>query len=62
MLYLSTQVNSGLLDVYITVFDLRRGKCRRFIPFLVNAMINPIIASNFVTLDNLSPRSDSVCT
>ena len=31
--HLSTQVNIGILDVYITVFDPRRGKRGCFMPF-----------------------------
>ena len=62
MWHLSTQVNDSDLADYITVFDPRRDKRRRFIPFLVYALVYPIIASNLVTLDTLSPCSESVCT
>ena len=31
-------------------------------PLLVNALVYPSIASNLVTLANLSPKSDSVYT
>ena len=57
-----TQGNNGLLSSYITVFDLRRVNCRRFIPFLIYALVYLSIASNLVTLDNLSPYPDSVFT
>ena len=60
--HLSTQVNTGLLSAYITIFDPRRDKRRFFIPYLVYALIYPSIASKLVTLDNLSPWSDYVCT
>ena len=62
MCHLSTQVNDGILAAYITVFESRRGKRRRFIPFLVYDLIYPSIASNLVTLATLSPWSDSVYT
>ena len=60
--HLITQVNDSDLAVYINVFCLRRDKRRRFIPFLVYALVYPIIASNLLTLANLSPWSDSICT
>ena len=60
MWHLSTQVNNGLLAVQINVFDPRRGKSRRFTPFLVYALVYPSIARNLVTLDILIPKSDSV--
>ena len=60
--HLSTQMKNGDLDAYITVFGPRRGKRRRFIPFLVYALVYPIISSNLVTLDTLSPWSYYVCT
>ena len=60
--YLITQLNNGDLAAYITVFDPRRGKRRRFIPFLVYALVYPSIASNLVTLATLSPWSDYLCT
>ena len=58
--HLSTQMNNGNLDAYITVFEPRRGKCRRFIPFLFYALVYPIISSNLVNLDTLSTWFDSV--
>ena len=60
--HISTQVNNGLLAVYITVFDPRRCKRRRSIPFLVYAPVYPSISSNLVNLDTLSSNSYSVCT
>ena len=60
--YLSTQVKNSDLVAYITVFDPRRDKRRRFIPFLVYYLVYPIISSNLVTLDTISPWSDSICT
>ena len=60
VLHLITQVNDGLLSTYITIFDPRRVKCRRCIPFLFYALVYPVIASNLVNLDNLSPFSDYV--
>ena len=62
MWHLITQVNNGDLADQITVFYPRRGKCRRFITFLVYAMVYPSISSNLVTLATLSPWYDSVCT
>ena len=62
MWHLSTQVNNGLLAVHITVFESGRGKRRRFIPFMVYALVYPSIDSNLVTLATLIPKSDSVCT
>ena len=56
--HLSTQVNDGNIAAYITVFDPRRGKCRRFNPFLVYALVYPSIPSNLITLATLSPWSD----
>ena len=60
--HLITQVNNGLLAVYITVFDLRRGNRRCIIPFMVYALVYLSIASNLVTLDTLSTKSYSVYT
>ena len=60
--HLITQVNDGILAAYITVFDPRRGKRRRFIPFLGYYLVYPIISSNLVTLATLSPWYDYVCT
>ena len=60
--HLITQVNDGILTAYITVFDSRRGKFRRFIPFLVYNLVYPRIDSNLVNLATLSTWSDSVCT
>ena len=60
--HLITQMNNGIIAAYITVFDLRRGNRRRFIPFLVYDMVYPSIASNLVILATLSPWSNSVCT
>ena len=62
VLNLSTQVNNGLLADWITVFDPMRDKSRCFITCMVYAMVYPSIASNLVTLANLHPWSDSVCT
>ena len=59
---LITQMNDGDIAAYITVFDPRRFKCTRFITFLVYGLVYPSIASNLVSLDTLSPWSDSVCT
>ena len=53
---LITQVNNGLLAVYITVFDPRRGNRRCLIPFLVYTLVYPSIAINLVTLDTLIPK------
>ena len=58
----STPINDGILAVEITVFDLRRGKRRCFIDFLVYDLVYLIIAANLVTLATLSPWSDSVFT
>ena len=58
--HLSTQVNGSDLTAYITVFNPRRGKCRQLITFLVYDIVYPIIASNLMTLANLSPWYDSV--
>ena len=57
--HLSTQVNYGNIAAYITVFELRRGNCRRFIPFLFYTLVYPSIC---IILDTLSPWSESVCT
>ena len=59
--HLSIHVNDGILISDIIVFDMRRVKHRRFIPFLVYALIYPIIASNLVTVDTLSTWYDSAC-
>ena len=53
--HLSTQVNGSDISAYITVFDPRRGNSRRFIPFLVYALVYKIISSNIATLDTPSP-------
>ena len=58
--YLRTQVNDSDLAAYVTIFDLRSYKCRRFIPFLVYALVYPSIANNLVTLATLSTWSASV--
>ena len=60
--HLSTQLNNSDLVAYISVFDPRRGKHRRFVPFLVYTLFYLSIASNLVTLSTLSPWSDSFCT
>ena len=60
--HLITQVNDGDLAAYITDFYPRRGKRRRFITFLVYALVYPSIASNLVTLATLSPWSNCVRT
>ena len=60
--HLSTQVNGSDIAAYITVFDLRRVKRRRFIPFLVDSMVYMSIASKFTTLATLSPWYESVRT
>ena len=60
--HLRTLVNNGILAAYIYVFDPRKNKRRCFIPCLVYDLLYPSIDSNLVTLDTLSPRSDSVCT
>ena len=52
--HFSTQMNSSDLAAYISVFDSRSDKCRRFIPFLVYSLVYLGIASNLVTLANLS--------
>ena len=59
---LSIQVNNSLISVYITIFYLRRVKHRCFIPFLFYNLVYPSIASNLVTLSNLIPWYDYVCT
>ena len=61
MWHLSTQVNGGILAEYISIFDVRRGKHRRFIILMVYALVYPIISSNLVNLATLSPWSDYVC-
>ena len=53
-------MNIGLLAAWITVFDTRRGKHRRFIPFLVYDLVYLSIAINLVTLDTLCPWYDYV--
>ena len=60
--HLSTQVNDSDISAYINVFDPRRYKHRRFIPFLVCALLYSSIYSNLATLANLSPCYDSVRT
>ena len=60
--HLITQVNGGDLDAQITVFEPRRGKRRRFTPFMFYSLVYPSIASNLVTMATLSPWSDYVCT
>ena len=57
MWHLSTKVNVVDLATYISVFDSSMGKRRRFIPFLVYALVYPSIASNLVTLDTLRENS-----
>ena len=52
--HLSTQVNDGLIAAYITAFDPREGNCRRFIPFLVYALVYMIISNNHMDLATLS--------
>ena len=58
----SQQVNDSDIAAQITVFYLRRDNRRRFTPFLVYALIYPIIAIHLMTLATLSPWQDSVCT
>ena len=60
MCRLSTQVNDSDLAAYITVFDPRRDKRRRFIPCLFYALVYPSIDSNILTLATRSPLCDSV--
>ena len=60
--HLSTQVNDSDISAYITVFDSRRDKRRRFINFLVYALVYLSIAINLVTLSTLSPWSVFVYT
>ena len=60
--HISTQVNDGILAAYITLFYPRKGKRRRFIPFLIYDLLYPVIASNFMTLATLSSWSEYVCT
>ena len=57
---LITQVDGGILAAYITVFDLRRGKSKRFTPFIIFSLVYMSISSNLVTLDTLSTWYDSV--
>ena len=52
MWHLSTQSNDGIIASYITVFDPSSVKCRRFITFLVHAMVYLSNASNLVALAN----------
>ena len=59
---LRTQVNNGLLDAQITVFDPRSDKHSSFFPCLVYALVYPSISSNLVTVATLIPWSESVCT
>ena len=61
MWHLRTQVDNDILAVYTTFFDPSRDERRCFIPFLVYALVYPIISSNLVTLATLSLRSDYVC-
>ena len=58
--HLSTQLNDSDLDAYIIAFGTSRDKSRRFITFLVYALLYPSIPSNLVTLDTLSPWYDSI--
>ena len=60
--HLSTQVNNSYISSQINFFDLSRGKRRRFIPFLVYALVYPSISSNVVNLATLSPWYESFCT
>ena len=60
--HLSTQVNDSYIAAYTNVFDPRRDKRSWSIPFLVYALVYPIIACNLVTLDTLSPWSEYFCT
>ena len=60
--YLIAQVNDSILSYYIIVFDLKRVKHRRFIPFMVYALVYLSISSNLVTLDTQIPWSEYVCT
>ena len=55
-------MNDSDLADNITNFEMRRDKRRRFIPFLVYALVYPSIANNLMTLATLSHWSDSVCT
>ena len=45
MWHLSTHVNGSDIAAYITVFDPRRDKRRRFIHFMVNALVYLSVAS-----------------
>ena len=56
MWHLSTQVNNGLLAIYITVFDPRRGKLRFFTSFLVYALVYTINSSNLRDLGYLKSK------
>ena len=60
--YIITQGNDSDLAFYINVFDLIRVKRRRFIPFMVYALVYPSISSNLLTLVTLIPWSESVYT
>ena len=62
MCHLNTQVNYSDISAKVNVFDPRRGKRRRFIPFLVYALVYPSIASNLVNLTTLIPWSEYVYT
>ena len=62
MWHLITQVNNGILVSYITIFDVSRGNCMRFIPLLVYALVYQNIASNLMSLDTLYLWSTSVRT
>ena len=53
-------MNGGILASWITVFDTRRVKHRRFIHFLVYALVYLSIASNLVTLSILITWYESV--
>ena len=55
-------MNKGLIAVYITIFDPRRGNRRCFITSLVYNLVYLSIDINLVTLATLSPKSDSVYT
>ena len=59
--HLITQVNGGIIAAYITVFDPRKVKRRRLIPFMVYDLVYPSIASNLLTLYTISPWYDYVC-
>ena len=59
--HLSTKLNNGIIAAWISVSDLKRGKHKRFIPFLIYALLYPSISSNLVNLATLIPWFDSVC-